>query len=155
MGNHFHLAVETPQGNSSDGLRWLQATFANRFNRFRKETGRLFQGRFKSLVVEHGERLAWLCHYIHLNPVRSGLCPLEQLGEYSTPGRGAEDLGQGRRGDRTGTQSRTLESCDRGGAQRTVHLHKRPDRPPPGLGHGIRCQPLRHGAEGRKSAAGG
>ena len=58
MGNHFHLAVETPQGNLSEGMRWLQATFANRFNRFRKETGRLFQGRFKSLVVEDGERLA-------------------------------------------------------------------------------------------------
>ena len=35
MDNHFHLAVETPQGNLSVGMRWLQAAFANRFNRFR------------------------------------------------------------------------------------------------------------------------
>lgn len=82
MGNHFHLAVETPQGNLSEGMRWLQATFANRFNRVRKEQGRLFQGRFKSLTVENPERLGWLCHYIHLNPVRAGICPVAELGEY-------------------------------------------------------------------------
>ena len=82
MGNHFHLAVETPRGNLSEGMRWLQATFANRFNRFRKKRGRLFQGRFKSLVVEDEERLAWLCHYIHLNPVRAKICAVGELGNY-------------------------------------------------------------------------
>jgi putative transposase len=32
MGNHYHLAVETPEGNLVAGMQWLQATFANRFN---------------------------------------------------------------------------------------------------------------------------
>ncbi len=82
MGNHFHLAVETPRGNVSEGMRWLQATFANRFNRLRKETGRLFQGRFKSLAVEDSQRLGWLCHYLHLNPVRAGICDLQGLRSY-------------------------------------------------------------------------
>lgn len=82
MGNHFHLAVETPGGNLTVGMRWLQSVFAARFNRFRKESGHLFQGRFKSLIVEDSERLGWLCHYIHLNPVRAGLCPTEALAEY-------------------------------------------------------------------------
>ncbi|MGH9818223.1 MAG: transposase, partial [Candidatus Acidiferrales bacterium] len=79
MGNHFHLAMETPRGNLSEGMRWLQATFASRFNRLRKESGRLFQGRFKSLAVEDLQRLSWLCHYIHLNPVRAKICRVEQL----------------------------------------------------------------------------
>jgi len=79
MGNHFHLALETPDGNLTVGMRWLQSVFATRFNRFRKESGHLFQGRFKSLIVEDVERLAWLCHYIHLNPVRAGLCSVEAL----------------------------------------------------------------------------
>jgi REP element-mobilizing transposase RayT len=52
MTNHFHLVVRTPRGNLSYGMKWLQATFANRYHRFRKVHGKLFQGRFKSLVVE-------------------------------------------------------------------------------------------------------
>jgi len=82
MGNHYHLAIETPEPNLSDGMRWLQSVFANRFNRFRKERGHLFQGRFKSILVENWDRLAWLCHYIHLNPVRAGICDLPSLKSY-------------------------------------------------------------------------
>lgn len=82
MSNHYHLALETPEGNLSEGMRWLQSVFAARFNRFRQESGHLFQGRFKSLHVEDSDHLAWLCHYIHLNPVRAGLCEGEQLDQY-------------------------------------------------------------------------
>ena len=49
LSNHFHLCLATPEGNLSDGMRWLQGTYAARFNRMRGEVGRLFQGRFKSL----------------------------------------------------------------------------------------------------------
>jgi len=79
MGNHYHLAIETPEPNLSEGMRWLQSVFANRFNRYRQERGHLFQGRFRSILVEDGDRLAWLAHYIHLNPVRAGICDLEGL----------------------------------------------------------------------------
>ena len=82
MGNHFHLAVETPQGNLVAGMHWLQTTFANRFNRFRGERGHLFQGRYKALLVEPGQRLGNLCHYIHLNPARAGLVPVARLADY-------------------------------------------------------------------------
>ena len=82
MSNNFHLAVETPVGNLSEGMRWLQAVFALRANSFRHASGKIFQGRFKSLTVENPTRLAWLSHYIHLNPVRAGLCPVDSLSEY-------------------------------------------------------------------------
>ena len=82
MGNHYHLAVETPQGNLVAGMQWLQSTFANRFNRLRKERGHLFQGRYKSLLVEDGAALGQLCHYLHLNPVRAGIVPVQRLLEY-------------------------------------------------------------------------
>ena len=82
MGNHYHLAVETPQPNLSEGMRWLQSVYANRYNRFRRESGHLFQGRFKSLLVGDWDRLAWLCHYIHLNPVRAGICDVAGLKSY-------------------------------------------------------------------------
>ena len=52
MRNHFHLAIETPQPNLGDGMHWLQTTMSPRVNRLRKEHGHLFQGRYKSLVIE-------------------------------------------------------------------------------------------------------
>ena len=72
MGNHYHLALETPEPNLSAGMKWLQGVFATRFNRFRKERGALFQGRFKSILLEENH-LSALCAYIHLNPVRAEL----------------------------------------------------------------------------------
>jgi len=82
MRNHFHLAVETPESNLCAGMQWLQATFANRFNRRRNERGHLFQGRYKALLVEAGEALGQVCDYIHLNPVRAGVVPVARLPEY-------------------------------------------------------------------------
>ena len=82
MGNHFHLALETPDANLSNGMRWLQSTFAMRYNRYRNENGHLFQGRFKGIIVEDADRLAALCHYIHLNPFRAGIVGLEALATY-------------------------------------------------------------------------
>jgi putative transposase len=82
MRNHYHLALETPDGNLASGMQWLQATFANRFNRLRGERGHLFQGRYKALLVEEGPALGQVCDYIHLNPVRAGVVSVERLGEY-------------------------------------------------------------------------
>jgi REP element-mobilizing transposase RayT len=82
MRNHFHLAVETPEPNLSLGMKWLQGTWAIRFNRFRGETGQPFQGRYKAIHVEPGEVLARVADYIHLNPVRAGVVPFARLPEY-------------------------------------------------------------------------
>ena len=83
MGNHYHLAVETPEPNLSVGMHWLEATFANRFNRFRGEKGHVFQGRYKALLVEPGTAgLGRLCDYINLNPCRAGLCDVAGLARY-------------------------------------------------------------------------
>jgi putative transposase len=82
MDNHYHLALETPEPNLSVGMQWLQATFANRFNRQVRQRGHVFQGRFKALVVERDEYLGPLIHYIHLNPVRAGIVPVEGLTDW-------------------------------------------------------------------------
>lgn len=82
MSNHYHLALETPSGNLVEGMRWLQATFSNRFNRFRGERGHVFQGRYKALVIET-DGLGAVAHYIHLNPVRARLLPVGRLGEFA------------------------------------------------------------------------
>ena len=82
MSNHYHLALETPDGNLVAGMQWLQATFANRFNKRRGARGHLFQGRYKALLVEEGGPLGQVCHYIHLNPVRAGVVTVDALKDY-------------------------------------------------------------------------
>ena len=71
MRNRFHFALETPQPNLSEGMHWLEGTFAVRFNRFRQELGHLFQGRYDAILLEDATILTRVIHYIHLNPVRA------------------------------------------------------------------------------------
>ena len=52
MGKHFHLVIETPQGNLVAGLKWLLGVYTSRFNRRHQLFGHLFSGRYKSLIVE-------------------------------------------------------------------------------------------------------
>lgn len=81
MPNHYHLCLETPEGNLVSGMKWLQSTFANRFNRFRKTNGHVFQGRYKAILLE-SKAIGPVCHYIHLNPVRGHLVEVAQLQDY-------------------------------------------------------------------------
>jgi len=81
MGNHYHLCIETPDGNLVKGMRWLQSVFANRFNRLRKTNGHVFQGRYKAILLD-GKALGAVCHYIHLNPVRAGIVGCGELEKY-------------------------------------------------------------------------
>ena len=82
MKNHFHMAIETPAPTLGEGMHWLQSTLAVRFNRFRGESGHLFQGRYKALLIENAAALAQVVDYIHLNPVRAKIVQPDQLGEY-------------------------------------------------------------------------
>jgi len=70
MANHFHLLVQTADGNLSEFMRHFLVTYTVRFNRRNGRSGHVFQGRFKSLLVEEDEYLLPLSRYIHLNPIR-------------------------------------------------------------------------------------
>lgn len=82
MSNHFHLVLQIQAANLSEGMQWLQGSFANRFNRFRHELGCLFQGRYGARLVQSGRYLASLVNYVHLNPVRAGLVSAADLSDY-------------------------------------------------------------------------
>ncbi|MCZ6799219.1 MAG: transposase [Nitrospirae bacterium] len=71
MGNHYHLLVETPEGRLSEGMRRLNGTYTQAFNRRHGRAGHVLQGRFKSILVEKDSYLLELCRYIVLNPVRA------------------------------------------------------------------------------------
>src|SRR5438128_2583905 len=70
LGNHFHLLARTQRPNLSRWMHWLLVSYTTMFNRRHHKVGHLFQGRYKSLVVEEGEYLLELSRYLHLNPVR-------------------------------------------------------------------------------------
>ena len=57
MRNHFHLVVETPNGNLVAGMRWLLSTYTLRLNHRRKLFGHVFSGRYKALVVDGRSQL--------------------------------------------------------------------------------------------------
>ena len=73
MGNHFHILLETQYPNLSKSVQWINVSYAGYFNRKYKRNGYLFQGRFKSILVDADSYLKQLSRYIHLNPVRAGL----------------------------------------------------------------------------------
>ena len=89
MSNHFHLAVETPEANLTESVHWLNSTYATRFNRFRKERGHVFQGRYHAGLVQPGPALLSVVNYIHLNPVRAGLTDIAGLSGYRWSSLGA------------------------------------------------------------------
>jgi REP element-mobilizing transposase RayT len=72
MANHFHLLVQTAHANLSEFMRQFLVTYTVRFNRRHGRSGHVFQGRFKSLLVEEDQYLLPLSRYIHLNPIRPG-----------------------------------------------------------------------------------
>lgn len=80
MPNHYHFIIETPKGNLSRGMMQLNSIYTQRFNRRYKRVGHLFQGRFKSILVEKEPYLLELSRYVVLNPVRARLVTL--LGEW-------------------------------------------------------------------------
>jgi REP element-mobilizing transposase RayT len=73
MPNHYHLVLETPEPNLSDGMHRLNFLTAQSFNRRHEVDGHLFQGRFHSPLVESDRHLLELSRYVVLNPVRAGL----------------------------------------------------------------------------------
>jgi REP element-mobilizing transposase RayT len=70
MPNHYHLVIETPRGNLSRALGWLQLSYSVRFNHRHRRSGHLFQGRFKAQLVDAEEYGRELVRYVHLNPIR-------------------------------------------------------------------------------------
>ncbi|HWQ95123.1 MAG TPA: transposase, partial [Gammaproteobacteria bacterium] len=70
MDNHYHLLIQTPDGNLSKGMRQLNGVYTQASNRRHRRVGHLFQGRFKAILVDRDAYLLELSRYVVLNPVR-------------------------------------------------------------------------------------
>lgn len=73
MPNHYHLFIETTKPNLSRIMQYLNTAYSIYYNVRHKRCGHLFQGRYKSIIVESDAYFAELTRYIHLNPVRAGI----------------------------------------------------------------------------------
>ena len=80
MKNHFHLLVHTKEANLSRAIQWLGVSYSVWFNRKHQRSGHLFQGRFKSFLIENDRYLTSMCLYVHGNPVRAGI--VKRLSDY-------------------------------------------------------------------------
>lgn len=73
MDNHYHLFLKTPHANITEGMHYLNASYANWFRAKYHVDGAIFQGRYKSILVDEDSYSLALCTYIHLNPIRAGM----------------------------------------------------------------------------------
>lgn len=71
MTNHYHLVVETPEGNLAQGMRQLNGVYTQYVNRTHRRVGHVFQGRYRAILVEKDSYLLELARYVVLNPVRA------------------------------------------------------------------------------------
>ena len=71
MTNHYHLVVETPEGNLAQGMRQLNGVYTQYVNRTYRRVGHVFQGRYQAILVEKDRYLLELARYVVLNPVRA------------------------------------------------------------------------------------
>ena len=69
MTKHYHLVIETHEGNLSKGMRQLNSVYAQKNNRRHRRDRHLFQGRCKAILVESDGYLLELSRYVVLNPV--------------------------------------------------------------------------------------
>jgi len=81
MGNHFHL-LATPQ--TTEGLAQMMQAVGRRYVRYFNDrqgrSGTLWEGRFKSTLIQTERYLLACMAYIDLNPVRAGM--VAQAGDY-------------------------------------------------------------------------
>lgn len=73
MTNHYHLMVETIDGNLSRGMQQLNGRYSQYYNRRHGLVGHVFQGRFKAILVQRDQYMMELARYVVLNPLRAGL----------------------------------------------------------------------------------
>jgi REP element-mobilizing transposase RayT len=80
MDHHYHLFIKTKKPNLSQGIHYLNSAYTNWFRNKHQIIGPLFQGRFKSILVDADNYALVLSAYIHLNPLRAGI--VKQLEDY-------------------------------------------------------------------------
>jgi putative transposase len=74
MPNHFHLLVQPEQADQLNKMmQWLMTSHVRRYHQHYRTSGHVWQGRYKSFIVQNNDHLLTVARYIEANPVRAGL----------------------------------------------------------------------------------
>lgn len=82
MPNHWHLVLwPANDGDLSDYMRLVTLTHTQRWHAHRASagSGHLYQGRFKSFVVQGDAHFLAVCRYVERNALRANLVPRAEL----------------------------------------------------------------------------
>ncbi len=71
MSNHYHIVVNTPEGNLSRFMRHVNGVYTQRYNIKHKRDGTLFRGRYKAILIQAEEYLTHIVKYVHQNPLKA------------------------------------------------------------------------------------
>ncbi len=74
LDNHYHIVLQTRQANLSALMRQINGTYTQAFNRRHGNTGHVFQGRFKAILIDRDKFLLAVCRHVELNSLRLKLC---------------------------------------------------------------------------------
>jgi putative transposase len=87
MSNHYHFVIRTSDIPLSKLFAPLHTRYARYYNRKYSRRGYLFQDRFKSIAIQEQLYIEQLVRYVHLNPIRAGICKnIESLDQYPWTG---------------------------------------------------------------------
>ena len=84
MGNHYHFVLDTPRGNLSSAMQYINGVFSQASNERHGRTGHLFEARFLSKVVQDEFYFRLACRYVVLNPVKHGFASDAAAWRWST-----------------------------------------------------------------------
>lgn len=85
MKNHFHVTIETTNAVPvSKIMQFVSGSYATYFNQKYERKGHLFQGRFKSILVDKDDYMLELSRYIHLNPVKAAIVTTPEQHRWSS-----------------------------------------------------------------------
>ncbi len=73
LNNHFHLLIRPVEGSISRIMQSLLVSHTQRYHRHHRSGGHVWQGRFKSPVIQNDEHLLTVLRYIEANPLRAGI----------------------------------------------------------------------------------
>jgi len=84
MPNHYHLLVQTLDGDLSRPMKALNGRYALRFNRRHGRDAHLFKNRFGAVLQDSDAQLLQTIRYITRNPIEAGLCAQPEEWPWST-----------------------------------------------------------------------
>lgn len=77
MDNHVHLVIKELEAPISHIMKSIGTSYASYYNKKYNRVGHVFQDRYKSEPVENDRYLLAVIRYVHKNPVKAGICKVQ------------------------------------------------------------------------------